>query len=235
MKTSSRLTLWIVLLIITIILISQTAFDNGSPTCRNYIKNTYLYLTCALLLLFIFLDWFYLQNYYGENSWLWIGFIGMIVSLLAIISTESIFVSHLFFIIFAISAGLMMYSTYLYLQKRDDQLLQRTLIATLSVFIFLSTIAYFKPEWLSLKYYPYLMGALLILILIQLFFFYGMSKQMRVWLYYAGVFLFGLFILYDTKILRINAQHCSTPNYPRESLHLFLDLVNMFNYMLGMK
>ena len=49
-------------------------------------------------------------------------------------------------------------------------------------------------------------------------------------------FLFSLYLLYDTKVLQVKAENCQNmiknfnqyPNYPRESLSIFLDILNLF-------
>ena len=52
---------------------------------------------------------------------------------------------------------------------------------------------------------------------------------------YAFILLFSLFLLYDTKLLQVKASKCISlnkigikPNYPRESLGIFLDILNLF-------
>lgn len=48
---------------------------------------------------------------------------------------------------------------------------------------------------------------------------------------YISVFLFSLFIMYDTKRLFSDAQNCINPDYINNSLNLFLDSVNIFTNM----
>jgi tripartite-type tricarboxylate transporter receptor subunit TctC len=49
------------------------------------------------------------------------------------------------------------------------------------------------------------------------------------WLAVFGTVLFTAFIAYDTQRLKRNAAYSTTPNYPRDSLSLFLDIANLFN------
>ena len=42
------------------------------------------------------------------------------------------------------------------------------------------------------------------------------------------------FILYDTKRLQINAKECVKADYIRESLKLFLDILNIFVRLVGL-
>lgn len=43
------------------------------------------------------------------------------------------------------------------------------------------------------------------------------------------VFIFMMLILYDTKLLRVKAERCVIPDYPTDSVGLFLDIINLFS------
>ena len=48
------------------------------------------------------------------------------------------------------------------------------------------------------------------------------------------IFIFMGFILYDTKRLQINAKNCVKADYIKESLKLFLDILNIFVRLVGL-
>ena len=51
---------------------------------------------------------------------------------------------------------------------------------------------------------------------------------------YFVILIFMGFILYDTKRLQINAKECVKADYIRESLKLFLDILNIFVRLVGL-
>ena len=52
---------------------------------------------------------------------------------------------------------------------------------------------------------------------------------------YFFIAVFMGYILYDTKMLQIRAKECVKADYIQESLHLFLDIINIFVRMLALR
>ena len=71
----------------------------------------------------------------------------------------------------------------------------------------------------------------------MLFLFRNRLNEKR-WIFrgisYFVIFLFMGYILYDTKRLQINAKECVKADYIKESMKLFLDILNIFVRLLGL-
>ena len=100
----------------------------------------------------------------------------------------------------------------------------------------LTAFAFYKPELIKLSWGTGLTVALLAGLLAWLIpmIFRLPNKNETYEKYYKFlsfifVIIFMFLILYDTKMLRIKASTCIYPNYPLDSLGLFLDIINLFN------
>ena len=120
----------------------------------------------------------------------------------------------------------------------DNKLLVRVLLLTSGVFVGLTAIGFYDNQN-TLGFGPYLLAALIGLILARLIIYAVATPAERAqaenWMALAGVGLFSLYTVYDTQIVKENARMCGSmlrkgrlPDYPSESLGLFLDFVNLF-------
>ena len=86
---------------------------------------------------------------------------------------------------------------------------------------------------------PYLLAGLIGLFLAQLLLIaLGTREEKKKgipWLQLFGVVLLSLFTAYDIQVLRVNARACRAsknrnfqPDYPVESLGIYLDFINLF-------
>jgi FtsH-binding integral membrane protein len=86
---------------------------------------------------------------------------------------------------------------------------------------------------------PYLLFGLLGLIIAEIvLMFVNESKFVFDLVRFFGVAIFSVLTAYDVQILKQNAKFCKAlknagrdPDYPKESLGIFLDLVNLFSYI----
>jgi FtsH-binding integral membrane protein len=83
---------------------------------------------------------------------------------------------------------------------------------------------------------PYLFAGLLGLLVAELgygayLFAGGKETAPLSYLSDIGILLFTIYIAYDTQRLKQQAGSCKIPNYPSDSLNLFLDLANLFNFL----
>lgn len=124
--------------------------------------------------------------------------------------------------------------------KSNKGVVTSAMITTLSIVVILSIIAYIKPEWISLSLGPVLLIGLIGVIIFELLLLFVFRNQLskNPWIFRASsyfvIFLFMGFILYDTKRLQINAKECVKADYIQESLHLFLDIFNIFIRLVGL-
>jgi len=125
------------------------------------------------------------------------------------------------------------------LQLEDKDILKRTLLLTSGVFIGMMALGFYDSmNILGIGFY--LFAGLLGLIVVQaLILSLGTPEEKQKgiqWLNVFGVVLFSFYTAYDIQVLRVGAASCRVlqrslkinPDYPRESLGLFLDFINLF-------
>lgn len=144
------------------------------------------------------------------------------------------FAKYAFFIAFAFWIGQTLKPYVEHLQ--DKGTLSRVLTLTTGVFAAMTALGFYDSgNFLGLG--PYLLAGLLGLIIAQvLVLVLGTPEERRKgiqWLQLIGVALFSLFTAYDIQVLRVNARLCKTgknmqPDYPVESLGIYLDFINLF-------
>lgn len=146
---------------------------------------------------------------------------------------------YAFFIAFAFWLGQTLKP---YVERLQDKgILTRVLALTTGVFIAMTAVGFYDSGNL-LGLGPYLLAGLIGLILAQIILLaLGTPEEKRKgiqWLSIFGVALFSLFTAYDIQVLRVNARLCRTgknspfqPDYPVESLGIYLDFINLFSSM----
>jgi len=147
------------------------------------------------------------------------------------INPRHVLLNHAVWIVFLLAMSVSLYVIWRYSSYRG--ILVSTLIIVFLLVAGLTAIAYIKPEWIKLSWGSTLTVALLAGVLAWIIpMFFGSGKDMSNYyklLSAAFVFIFMMLILYDTKLLRIKAQQCTVPDYPTDSLGLFLDIINLFS------
>jgi FtsH-binding integral membrane protein len=226
------------ILFITVVFILQNAFKNNKFTCSKYILNTYLYILLSFIFIALLLQ---LLDYKKFNFRLnFIQFIGIFILTIGILiltmmtKPSNVILKHLLWMIFVLLIGIILYP--LYIHKSKESVLT-ALISTIGITVILSIIAFVKPEWISLKLGPILFILLIAGIILELTsILLGGHRTPLIFkgFMYFFIVLFSLYILYDTKMLQIRAKNCIKADYVNESLHLFLDIVNIFARMLSL-
>ena len=123
-------------------------------------------------------------------------------------------------------------------KRLDEQnILARTLFLATGVFVGMVLVGLYDKNNI-LGFGPYLLGALIGLIVAQIILFIltattAIQKEQffqgRKLLSFFGVGLFSLFAAYDTQVVKLHARLCKKRgDYVNESLGLFLDFVNLF-------
>jgi len=221
--------------------IAINSFKNGKFTCNKYILNTYLYIVITFnILILMTLSMEYKDIDFRMSGWTLFGLflisIGCII-LMNKINSERVILKHLIWLIFVLILGYIFYPMYI---KSNKGVVTSAMITTLSIVVILSIIAYVKPEWISLSMGPVLLIGLIGVIIFELLLLFVFQNQLskNPWIFRASsyfvIFLFMGFILYDTKRLQINAKECVKADYIQESLHLFLDIFNIFIRLVGL-
>ena len=245
--------------IIISFIIYSSAFKNNKPQCSNFVVNVYLYLALSLSLVGCFIHFYnYLLNdknnidklekndkIYNENYiYIIISFITAIISIVLLslrplFSKKGFIYNHVLWLIFIASISVSLYPYFKSLEY--SVILQRCLISTSLIFILMTLIVIYIPDFLKSTHNNFIIGsiiALFVIIFTELFLI--MTSQYSDNLYrfisYIVIFLFSLFISYDTKEIYDYAKVCvNSPNYPFFSTNLFLDIINILVRFIGIK
>ena len=142
--------------------------------------------------------------------------------------TTSKIIKHILWVSFVISMAVIMYPLY------KKTILDNTFIKVLStVFIItliLTLFVFFSKRETFSSWGGYLLYGLLALIIFQLMdiiFLDYSYKKVKIY-GMITVILFSGFILYDTDVL-LSKKNIINPDYPVESMNLFLDILNLFS------
>ena len=126
---------------------------------------------------------------------------------------------------------------------QDKNALARILALTTGVFVGMMAVGFYDRQNL-LGFGPYLLAGLLGLIIVQVLIVLLATPSEKAkaldWIRAIGVAIFAAFTAYDVQVLKAGATGCRVakkaglaPDYPRESLGLFLDFANLFSYLGG--
>lgn len=214
----------------------------SGPSCDNYFGKIYAHLGVALAISAISAETTDIgDTMYGNTSEL-VKFILNLVILFA--AMYGIYITkpggipkYLFFGFFAFWIGQLIKP---YVNRIQDKgTLTRVLVLTTGVFVGMMALGFYdKMNILGLG--PYLFAGLIGLIFAQLLVLVlGTPEEKRKgiqWLNIIGVALFAVLTAYDIQVLRASAASCKTlqkkfkiqPDYPRDSLGLYLDFINLF-------
>jgi FtsH-binding integral membrane protein len=139
---------------------------------------------------------------------------------------------YVLFVAFAFWLGQSMHAMVSKLESR--QKLKQVLILTVGIFLGMMGIGFYDKQN-TLGFGMYFIAALMGLIVAQIFLIMFYSKEAHSIISFFGVVLFSLLVVYDTQVIKKNKQVCNVllkrgikPNFPKESLGLFLDFINLF-------
>ena len=225
----------IALLVLTIFAISRSAFKGSQFTCARYISNTYMYIVLGILLIMLvnkFMDKKRMAFFNG--AWSIVLLISMFAALFGILSTDpkEIVPRHLLWLFFILAIGVMMVP--IIKDKENNNQLGNALVTTMIIVVGVSVWAYMNPEkQITSGWRSYLLTGLIVLIVLQFLNIFN-NGEWR-WISYFAVFLFCALLLHDTERLQLIAKDCSlskkgvNPDYLRDSLNIFLDIINLFS------
>ena len=241
-KSLISISCFVLLLLVLLYTIAINSFEKGKFTCNKYLLNTYLYIILTFNILIIInltLEYNKVQLPLSIPLLLVLMFVNIgIIFLLHRIDPTQIVLKHLVWLIFVLIISLIVYPLYV---NSSKQVVISALFTTLFLTVVLSSIAYAKPEWISLSWGPILFFALLAVIVMELLLLFlfrnnlGERSGLFRLISYVVILIFMGFILYDTKRLQINAKECVKADYIKESLKLFLDILNIFVRLVGLK
>lgn len=202
--------------------------------CPNFLGMTYLHLFASAALTTVFAKY----PLFDISKTIPLAF--LILFLLVLFG--------LLFVLMAMSPGPLKYIIFaLYLammgtllSQVDDRLEQKGIVfevvATVAgIFLAMTALGFYDKDNL-LGFGPYLLAALLGLILARILLIFVVvadgpsetAQQTNTLLSVVGTILFSVFVAYDTQLLKQMAKYCKgNPDYINASLGLYLDIVNL--------
>jgi len=200
--------------------------------CPNYFAFVYLHLAMACAIAFCSAEF---VTGVEQNPWTAIlnGIIGFTALFGILLTGPGSLLQYLCFIAFAFSIG--QSSQTLLQHDEHKQILSRILITLGGIFVGMTALGFYDRQNI-LGVGLYLLAGLLGLVGAELG--YGAylatgGKDTAPLSYIAdfGILLFTIYLAYDTQRLKQKAGVCKIPNYPSDSIGLFLDLANLFNFL----
>jgi len=218
------------------------------PSCNNYFGKVFAHLAAALAISAVSAETSNIgATLYGNSSVL-LKTIGNLVILFGLLygihaTKPGSVPKYVLFGAFAFWFGQVIQPYVNRLQ--DKETLTRVLILTTGVFVGMMALGFYDSMNL-LGFGPYLLAGLLGLIAARLLLMaLGTPEEKRLGfkaLSFFGVALFAVFTAYDVQVLRGGAKACRSmqkklkmdPDYPVESLGLYLDFINLFQNVGGL-
>lgn len=240
--------------VIAIISISQSAFQNGKFRCKNFMLNTYLYLLLSITI--VALSVVYMDDTNAidviNNAGLgvytmlftFIFGIGLVIVLTAM-DASFIVLKHILWVIMLAIFAIPAYLSYL--KQSQKGIVVQSILGTVGVLIAFSGLVYLKPKMFLENYSAY--GTMFIALLIGAIFmeigrmFMDPNAESTLtysrYLAYGIIALFAFLISFDTQTLVQKAKRCNEksqykfdrPDYISDSLGLLLDVLNIYNRM----
>lgn len=201
-----------------------SAFKNNIPTCDRFIQNVYLYLATAVCLLGVIVNIlpFDMIRFFIP------AIVTSFVSLILLVTlNKSILINHILWLIFIVSLSIIMLP-YIH----TSPYIQSSIISTCIIFILMTYIGTTYKTFFNRHTNQFSIGlfvALIAIIITEIMLMVtGHYKKNKSIMSYLVIILFSIFIAYDTNRLAYYAKNCvKSPNYPRQSTHLFLDIINL--------
>jgi FtsH-binding integral membrane protein len=212
------------------------------PNCKNYFGKVFAHLAAALAISAASAETSNIgATMYGNASVLmqFLGNLAILFGLMygVLLTRPGGVPKYAFFVAFAFWMGQVLKP---YVDRLDaNGALTRTLVLTTGVFVGMMALGFYDSMNL-LGFGPYLTAGLLGLIVAQLLLLaLGTPEEKRKGiqiLNVVGVAIFAVFTAYDVQVLRAAAASCRRmqknlkmdPDYPVESLGLYLDFLNLF-------
>ncbi len=234
------------------------AFDkHGKPHCTNFVTNVYLYLALSLALVGCFVHLYnnllnhpseigkYINEFdaFGQiYPYLLLSIIVSFVSIIGLVmqdifSKDGTLTNHTFWLLYIASVSVLLYP--IFKSKEYSDLIQPVILNVSAIFLFMSTIVYAYPSFFENTYKKVMIGlfiALLSIIIIEtvLLLTGNYTQGKYKFISYFVIGMFSVFISYDTsRILQLAEKCINSPNYPRISNKLFLDILNLFMRLIG--
>lgn len=221
-----------VLSVIAVVTISVLYVYTRKPlTEKLYVTNLYGYLALSIILLSLSIIIMNLNRMKMNSSVVFLSFILGIVCMFGSGFVKNSLFRHSFWIVFIVCMSIILYPVYKKTEK--DGSLLKVLSIVFILFVSISIYVYTsgnRGKFLTLgKYLTFVLFMLILFQILDLILFEPSNSKSKVYGIIV-VILFSAFVLYETDLILTRAKQLSIkPNYPFESIGLFLDILNLFS------
>jgi FtsH-binding integral membrane protein len=229
---TSLISLFIISIISIISIIGYYTSLPGKLTPSSFISNTYLYVALAISIACFTVLKLSERGYTLTSTHLVILFIISMISMVGVSSFNNNALRHITWLSFVVAIGFLTYPIYRMSEGKEEsnKIIVTTIILTIGLSLFSKFSSFDFLSWRS--YLVFALFSLIVLESLDLIFHKsesGLNNRFKLYSY-ASIVLFSGFILYDTKSLarRSLVVEKRNVNYPKESLSLFLDIINLF-------
>ena len=221
-------------LLIALVLTYANAFVNGMPTCNDYTLNTYMYILLGLTTVFVVSKTLSDKGIQLPNQMLTL--VMSLACMFAVYYTQpkEVIANHLAWFAFLVTLAMSMAPIY---ASYNSGVITQTLVSTILIVLGLTAVVYARPDLVSDSWSSMLAVALfagIVLELVNIFLVKNVGFQKL--LTYSLVVLFSVFLMVDTKAIKERSKECEgTPDYPKGSIDVLMDFVNLFLRLLSLK
>ena len=244
----------LILSILILTAISNVSFKDGMPTCNNFVINTYLYLALSICVLGLCVYYFHRTLFNGNKDYvqlsktvmkyilfLYIFSIGLIIyiSYSNTFNNTNVLTNHILWLLFIMAFSIILVPRVM--SDATEKYVDESIYIVSLIFIVMSSIVYIFPSFFSKTFnfmYTSLLISLLVIIILEVMNIFLTSNKIdlinnRKMISYIAILIFSLYVSYDTKkIIELSKLCTKYPNYPKTSISLFLDVVNLFSRIL---
>lgn len=217
-----KLTYLSIILLFIIYITYTKSFKNDIPVCDDYTLNVYLYIFLRLVLMLLLALFIIKRNYPITKSKSLLFLIISILSgiMLFITSPDNIVINHILLLSFVISLAVFLYAVYKYYLIQYKKVVISVIYVGLLILLMCILGLYIYPDLI----YFNLVNSLFITLFITITLFSINNNEKIIIKLLASLFLIFsiLLMLYNTTKIRINALSCTLPDYPKESIKIFL-------------
>ena len=233
----------LIALVINIIAISHSAYENKKLTCNRYVLNTYLYLILAILII-VFMILLNTNHKILEKTipFMYESLLGFIVQIFLIFALFFYFATlnptknkiqiHIVWVLIMVFLGILLYPVVLINNYNNN--MGSVLGVTLSIMLLTGFLGNKYGDYLvRFDWDKYLYTALILSVILSVILLFTGQLNDNFELYFTVVVLiiFVLLLISYNKKLVENSKTClehNNPNYLQESLGLFTKIMNVF-------
>ena len=219
---------------ILVILTYLSAFKNGKPTCDRYLINNFLYLMTFISIYLLSIKKLDDLNIEYSTTRSIVSVFLLLGALYLYYSSQNIFLKHLSWVIVVFTLAYSSKKLYDNYGKED---INKVLVKLMMVLALCIAFAVLFPNLIKPKMEIILLFALFVAILFRIIDYFFMDKKYDSVISTIIIMIFSGFMVYDTdrvlKLKKLCSDSGRSADYLMNISNMFLNILNLFNTMLG--